>query len=78
MRDLDHFIGRAAIELVAVDAEHDTLARGAFSRFGRGQHRAGLNYGDGFSYALAVSTGEPLLFKGDAFAHTDVNVVSLG
>jgi ribonuclease VapC len=77
LRDLDHFINRAGIELVAVDAEHGTLARGALSRFGKGQHRAGLNYGDGFSYALAISTGEPLLFKGDDFVHTDVMIVDL-
>lgn len=78
LRDLDHFIGRAGIDLVSVEAEHGTVARGAFSRFGRGRHRAGLNYGDCFSYALAISTGEPLLFKGDDFAHTDVTMVDLG
>ena len=77
LRDLDHFISRAGIELVPVDAEHGTVARGAFSRFGRGRHRAGLNYGDCFSYALAISTGEPLLFKGDDFVHTDVTLVDL-
>src|SRR5918998_1129732 len=72
LRDLDHFIGRAGIELVPVDDEHGGVARTAFSRFGRGRHPAGLNYGDCFSYALAISTGEPLLFKGDDFVHTDV------
>lgn len=77
LRDLDHFIGRAGIELVAVDAEHGTTARGAFSRFGKGRHRAGLNYGDCFSYALAIVAGQPLLFKGDDFAHTDVAIVDL-
>jgi ribonuclease VapC len=50
----------------------------AFSRFGKGRHRAGLNYGDCFSYALAISTGEPLLFKGEDFVHTDVTMVDLG
>jgi ribonuclease VapC len=75
LRDLDHFIGRAAIELVAVDAEHGKTARDAFSRFGKGRHRAGLNYGDCFSYALAMLSGEPLLFKGDDFVHTDVAMV---
>ena len=69
------FISRASIELVAVDAEQGTLARHAFSRFGKGRHRAGLNYGDCFSYALAVATGEALLFKGKNFVHTDVGVV---
>ena len=77
LRDLDHFIGRAGIELVPVDAEHGDVARTAFTRFGKGRHRAGLNYGDCFSYALAISTGEPLLFKGDDFVHTDVATVDL-
>ena len=78
LRDLDHFIRRASIELVPVDAEHGDVARTAFTRFGKGRHRAGLNYGDCFSYALAISTGEPLLFKGDDFVHTDVTMADLG
>lgn len=78
LRDLDHFIGRAGIELVPVDAEHGEAARGAFNRFGKGRHRAGLNYGDCFSYALAISTGEPLLFEGDDFVHTDVTPADVG
>ena len=78
LRDLDHFIGRAGLELVPVDAEHGKVACSAFSRFGKGRHRAGLNYGDCFSYALATLTEEPLLFKGDDFSHTDVRVVDLG
>ena len=78
LRDLDHFIDRAGIDLVPVDAEHGKLACSAFSRFGKGRHRAGLNFGDCFSYALAILTGEPLLFKGDDFAHTDVTLVDLG
>ena len=72
LRDLDHFISRAGIEMVAVDAEQGATAREAFGRFGKGRHRAGLNFGDCFSYALAISTGEPLLFRGDDFGHTDV------
>jgi len=73
LRDLDLFLNRAGIELIAVDSEHAHAARRAFSRFGKGRHRAGLNYGDCFSYALAIVAGEPLLFKGDDFGHTDVN-----
>jgi ribonuclease VapC len=78
LRDLDHFIGRAGIELVPVDSEHGKLACSGFSRSGKGRHRAGLNYGDCFSYALAISAGEPLFFKGDDFVHTDVTMVDLG
>ena len=43
-------------------------------RFGKGRHRARLNYGDTFSYALASRLGVPLLFVGDDFALTDVLV----
>ncbi len=78
LRDLDHFISRAAIELVAVDPEQGKMARSAFNRFGKGRHRAGLNYGDCFSYALAMLMGEPLLFKGDDFVHTDLVMADLG
>lgn len=77
-RDLDLFLATARIDLVAVDAEQAHSARLAFSRFGKGRHRAGLNYGDCFSYALATTLGEPLLFKGDDFGHTDVELVDLG
>jgi ribonuclease VapC len=72
LRDLDRFLSRAAIELVPVDPEQGQLARSAFSRFGKGRHRAGLNFGDCFSYAAAISLREPLLFKGDDFTYTDV------
>jgi ribonuclease VapC len=72
LRDLDHFISRAAIQLVPVDAEQTQVARRAFTRFGKGRHPAGLNYGDGFSYALATALGRPLLYKGNDFGKTDV------
>lgn len=76
LRDLDSFISRAGIELVPVDEEQGQLARSAFSRFGRGRHRAGLNFGDCFSYAAATFLGEPLLSKGDDFIHTDVRLLN--
>jgi ribonuclease VapC len=72
VRDLDLFLSRAGIELVPVDDEQARTARRAFSRYGKGRHRAGLNFGDCFAYAAAMAMGEPLLFKGDDFAHTDV------
>jgi ribonuclease VapC len=75
-RELDLLLQKAAIEVVAVDAEQADLARQAFRRFGKGRHAAGLNYGDCFSYALSQSSGEPLLFKGNNFSQTDVTVVS--
>lgn len=71
-RELDLWLHRAAVDVVAVAADHAEAARVAYRRFGRGRHRAGLNFGDCFSYALAKISGEPLLFKGDDFAHTDI------
>ena len=72
VRDLDLLIERAGVELVPVDAEQARVARRAFARFGKGRHRAALNFGDCFAYALATTRGEPLLFKGDDFVHTDL------
>ena len=74
-RELDLWLHRAGVNLVAVDADQADVARTAYRRFGKGRHRAGLNYGDCFAYALAKTSGEPLLFKGDDFVHTDVGVV---
>lgn len=72
-RRLDQFVQDADIDLVPVSAEHAHVARVAYRDFGRGSgHPARLNYGDCFAYALATVSGEPLLFKGDDFIHTDV------
>lgn len=76
IRDLDRFLSTAGIEVVPVDLEQGEIARAAYSRFGKGRHRAGLNFGDCFAYALAKALGEPLLCKGDDFARTDVALVS--
>ena len=70
--ELDVFLESAAIELVPVTAEHVEAARRAWRRFGKGNHRAALNFGDCFAYALAKTRGEPLLFKGEDFARTDI------
>ncbi len=68
----DDLISEAAITVEAVTADHARLARQAYRNFGKGQHPAGLNFGDCFSYALARATGQPLLFKGGDFTLTDV------
>ena len=68
----DLFMEQVGIEMVPVTAEHVTAARQAWRRFGKGSHPAALNFGDCFAYALAEVTGEPLLFKGDDFALTDI------
>jgi ribonuclease VapC len=71
---LDAFFRRAGITIEPVTEEQAHIARQAFTDFGKGRHAAGLNYGDCFSYALAKSAGEPLLFKGKDFTKTDVLV----
>ena len=70
---LDELLSRSDVEIVDVTAEQAHIARAAYRDFGRGSgHPARLNFGDCFSYALARATGEPLLFKGDDFVHTDL------
>ncbi|PIT04219.1 ribonuclease VapC [Bradyrhizobium nitroreducens] len=72
-REFDLWLVKIGAEIVAVDAVQADAARRAWRRFGKGQHAASLNYGDCFSYALAMTRGEPLLFKGEDFAKTDIN-----
>lgn len=72
LEDLTKMLDVINAEVVALTAAHANLALDAFRRYGKGRHRAGLNMGDCFSYALAKATGLPLLFKGDDFVHTDV------
>jgi ribonuclease VapC len=70
---LDRIIEALEIEIVPVSTRHGEVARVAYRRYGRGSGSpARLNFGDCFAYALAVTTGEPLLFTGDDFTHTDV------
>jgi ribonuclease VapC len=76
-RELDLWLHRAAVDLVAVHPDQAEAARVAYRRYGKGRHPACLNYGDCFSYALAKISGEPLRFKGDDFGRTDVAIVVL-
>lgn len=69
---LDHLLSRLRVQIVSVDERQALLAREAFRRFGKGRDKAGLSFGDCFSYALAKETGQPLLFKGNGFLHTDL------
>ena len=74
-RRLDDLIVQTEIEIEAVTPQQADIARAAYRDFGRGSgHPAQLNFGDCFAYALAKSMREPLLFKGDDFAHTDVAI----
>lgn len=73
-RRLDDFLREITAVIEAVTPEQARIARDAYADFGKGRHRAGLNLGDCFTYALAKDKREPLLFKGDDFRRTDVEV----
>lgn len=78
LRRVERLIDQLGITTVSFDAEQAASATRAYREYGRGSgHRAGLNLGDCYSYALAAVTGEPLLYVGDAFAHTDVTSAAL-
>ena len=73
--ELDQFLAWCEATIEPVTVAQARLARWAHTRFGRGSgHPARLNYGDCFSYALAMDKREPLLFKGNDFSETDVLV----
>jgi ribonuclease VapC len=55
-----------------VSLEQARAALASFIRYGKGRHRARLNLGDCFAYALAKTRNLPLLFKGDDFLNTDI------
>ena len=74
-RRFDDLVREAQLVIEPVTEAQARVAREAYRDFGRGSgHRAKLNFGDCFAYALAKSSGEPLLFKGNDFAHTDITV----
>jgi ribonuclease VapC len=71
-RRFDDFFRTSRITVEAVTPRQAEIARQAYRDFGKGRHKAGLNLGDCFSYALAKEKDEALLFKGNDFCHTDV------
>ena len=76
LQNLDDLLLASGIRVAAVDVAQAHAARDAWLRYGKGRSSAGLNFGDCFSYALAKTTGRPLLFKGDDFAQTDVTLAT--
>jgi ribonuclease VapC len=70
--ELDRLLMKLGIATIPVDAEQVEAGRRAYRKYGKGHHPANLNFGDCFAYALAVCTGDSLLFKGDDFSQTDV------
>jgi ribonuclease VapC len=71
-RRFDDFLREAEVVIESVSPEQARIAREAYRDFGKGRHKAGLNFGDCFAYALAKALNEPLLFLGDDFRHTDI------
>lgn len=72
-RRLDDLVNAVGIAIEPFDEVQAGLARAAYRDFGKGSgHPARLNFGDCFAYALARQRGEPLLFKGNDFTHTDI------
>ncbi len=71
-REIDVLIEDVGMAIVPVDQAQATIAREAFRRFGKGRHRAALNFGDCFVYALAKTLDASVLFKGNDFALTDL------
>ena len=70
---LDSFLLKSGMIVTEVSPRIAEVAFDAYRRYGKGSgHRAGLNYGDCFAYALARHLDLPLLFKGDDFPHTDI------
>ena len=69
---LERFFDLTGAETMPVTLDQAEIACAAFRRYGKGRHPAALHLGDVFAYALAKATGEPLLFKGDDFARTDI------
>ena len=76
-RRFDEFFRASGIAVEAVTPRQAEIARYAYRDFGKGRHKAGLNFGDCFAYALAKEMDEPLLFKGNDFRHTDVEVAKI-
>ena len=76
-RRFDDLLRDVGMRVEAVTLRQAEIARAAYRDFGKGRHKVGLNLGDCFAYALAKEMDEPLLFKGNDFAHTDVERADL-
>lgn len=70
--EVDELVKELGITVVPFGEPEWRVAVDAFARFGRGRHKAALNFGDCLAYASAAAAGDTLLFVGDDFRHTDV------
>ena len=67
----------AGIEIIPFDSGQAEIALDAWRRYGKGRHKAGLNFGDCAAYALAKTSNEPLLYKGSDFPETDIATIAI-
>ncbi|HSB35806.1 MAG TPA: type II toxin-antitoxin system VapC family toxin [Thermoanaerobaculia bacterium] len=74
MPDLERFVRDFGLVVIPFEEEHARAAVEAFLRFGKGRHRAALDFGDCMAYAVAKLAGQPLLCTGDDFRRTDLDV----
>ena len=74
--ELELLVNRAQIQVLPFNADHMRWALHGWRHYGKGRHRAALNLGDCFSYGLAKAMDAPLLFKGEDFQYTDVQVAA--
>lgn len=76
LRRFEEFFRVSRTVVESLTPRQAQLARQAYRDFGKGRHKAGLNFGDCFAYALAKDLDEPLLFKGSDFKHTDIEIAN--
>jgi ribonuclease VapC len=72
---LARFVQEAGLTVLPLTDEHWPVAVDAFVRFGKGRHPAALNFGDCLTYAVSRVAGQPLLYVGQDFAKTDLEVI---
>jgi ribonuclease VapC len=70
--EIEGLVKELAITVIPFGEDEWHAAVDAFARFGRGRHRAGLNFGDCLAYAAAATANDALLFVGNNFTHTDI------
>jgi ribonuclease VapC len=68
-------IDRLGFDIVSVTPAAARRIADAYRRWGRGNHRASLNFGDCFAYEVAQEHACPLLYVGADFAKTDIEGV---
>jgi len=71
---LNEFLWESGARVISFTDQHASVAFGAYLRYGKGRHKAALNFGDCLSYSIAKVSGQGLLFIGDDFTRTDVAV----